>query len=380
MPLPLVLIGIVVASAAAGAYGAKKGVDGYKDNKKANELSDEAERIYKKAERSLKESRQRTLSTLENLGRTKLEVWERDMQRFASLYGKLHPIELINRMDTESGRVPVTKVDLGEMAKLSDFATQALAGGAMAIGAGALAGVAAYGGAVMFAAASTGTAISALSGAAAANATLAWFGGGALAAGGLGMAGGTAVLGGIVAGPVLAVGGAVFAALAKEKLAKARSGLAEARRASSEMNLAASVLSGINRVALHFQEKIVAIRRRFTLVLDALDGQIKSSGSNYRKYNKSQRELVHVAVQFAQVMKGLLETPFMTPQGSLRTDFEPALSGSATLLSSPAAELYAGKRTSTKTKSGKADDKKHVCSTCGARWKTPYCHDCGRPV
>ena len=45
--------------------------------------------------------------------------------------------------------------------------------------------------------ASTGTSIASLSGAAATNATLAFFGGGSLAAGGLGMAGGTAVLGGL---------------------------------------------------------------------------------------------------------------------------------------------------------------------------------------
>ncbi|WP_394838639.1 hypothetical protein LVJ94_17230 [Pendulispora rubella] len=53
--------------------------------------------------------------------------------------------------------------------------------------------------------ASTGTAISSLSGAAAMNATLAWFGGGSLAAGGLGMTAGMAVVGGIVAVPAAAV-------------------------------------------------------------------------------------------------------------------------------------------------------------------------------
>lgn len=47
--------------------------------------------------------------------------------------------------------------------------------------------------------ASTGTALSSLSGIAATNATLAWFGGGSLAAGGGGMALGTTVLGGVVA-------------------------------------------------------------------------------------------------------------------------------------------------------------------------------------
>ena len=54
--------------------------------------------------------------------------------------------------------------------------------------------------ATTFGTASTGTAISALSGAAAQNAALAWLGGGALTAGGSGMAGGSAVL--AMAGPV----------------------------------------------------------------------------------------------------------------------------------------------------------------------------------
>ena len=73
------------------------------------------------------------------------------------------------------------------------------------------AAVAGYGGALCVAtsigAASTGTAISTLSGAAAWNATLAWFGGGAIAAGGGGMALGSLVLGGITILPALAIGG-----------------------------------------------------------------------------------------------------------------------------------------------------------------------------
>lgn len=52
--------------------------------------------------------------------------------------------------------------------------------------------------------ASTGTAIATLSGAAATNATLAWFGGGAIAAGGGGMAAGMMTLGGLVAVPLIA--------------------------------------------------------------------------------------------------------------------------------------------------------------------------------
>lgn len=72
-----------------------------------------------------------------------------------------------------------------------------IAGGTMAVGAWSLVTV--------FGSASTGAAIAGLSGVAATNATLAWFGGGALAAGGAGMAGGMTVLGGIVAVPLVYV-------------------------------------------------------------------------------------------------------------------------------------------------------------------------------
>ncbi len=72
-----------------------------------------------------------------------------------------------------------------------------LTGGSMAVGAWSLVSI--------FGSASTGAAISGLSGVAATNATLAWFGGGALATGGAGMAGGMTVLGGIVAVPLVYV-------------------------------------------------------------------------------------------------------------------------------------------------------------------------------
>lgn len=74
------------------------------------------------------------------------------------------------------------------------------AGVGMGVAVMALGPTAAMGVATTFGVASTGTAISALSGAAATNAALAWLGGGALAAGGGGMAAGNAFL--ALAGPV----------------------------------------------------------------------------------------------------------------------------------------------------------------------------------
>lgn len=91
-----------------------------------------------------------------------------------------------------------------------------LAGGAGGAAAGAAIGsAAAYGtfvAAASFGTASTGAAISGLSGVAATNATLALLGGGTLAAGGAGVAGGTILLASIVAAPmvVLFAGGLVW--------------------------------------------------------------------------------------------------------------------------------------------------------------------------
>ncbi|AEY85971.1 hypothetical protein SHJG_0694 [Streptomyces hygroscopicus subsp. jinggangensis 5008] len=98
------------------------------------------------------------------------------------------------------------------------------AGGAAAGAVGAAAGgAAAYGAftaAALFGTASTGAAISTLSGVAATNATLALLGGGTLAAGGAGMAGGILLLTGMVAAPAAALAAAGFYVLRQRRTKK----------------------------------------------------------------------------------------------------------------------------------------------------------------
>lgn len=101
----------------------------------------------------------------------------------------------------ELNKLRIDKAAFAELKTMGNIASSLLEGGVTGAASGALAAFGAYSAASALATASTGTAISALSGVAASNATLAFFGGGSLAAGGLGMAGGAAVLGGLVAGP-----------------------------------------------------------------------------------------------------------------------------------------------------------------------------------
>ena len=86
----------------------------------------------------------------------------------------------------------------------------AAAGGVTGVAAGGAAAYGAFTAAAMFGTASTGTAISTLSGIAASNATFAVLGGGTLAAGGAGMAGGALLLTGMVAAPAAALAAAGF--------------------------------------------------------------------------------------------------------------------------------------------------------------------------
>lgn len=314
MPIPIILAG---AALAAGAFGVKKGVDAYNDNTRASDLQTEARQLFEGAQQQLELSRTQTSETLDELGKLKLEVWEKQLGRFVQLFGQLKNVELEG--GAELGTLKAfTPEELAEMSSISLRASEVLTGGVTALGAGALAGMAAYGGAFMLGTtATTGTAIASLSGVAATNATLAWLGGGALTAGGLGMAGGMAVLGGLVAGPALAIAGALFAAKAEENLANARKILAEAKMAKGQIDSAMGVLRAIDRLARDYHQAILQLEGRMSQVLDRLQALIQSNGNNYAKFDEQHRKVVHLSLQFAQSMKMLLETPLLTREGEV---------------------------------------------------------------
>lgn len=120
--------------------------------------------------------------------------------------------------------------------------------------------------------ASTGTAIGTLSGAAATNATLAWFGGGALAAGGAGMAGGTIVLGGIFLAPLV-----YFAARGSHK--KAKKIESEAIKVDAEYQKLKDAIPDAEKMADEIFEKANTIKqlcRNLRTDLNDLHAKLKS--------------------------------------------------------------------------------------------------------
>lgn len=140
----------------------------------------------------------------------KFEVCQRlalatSVARFVELWERQQKNVKLREHDFQV-RLQLTPTDVAAFKAIQVTSLELAGGAGKAAIAGAGAGMAAVSLATSFGAASTGAAISSLSGAAAHSALLAWFGGGAVAAGGGGMALGTLVLGGIFVLPAVAVG------------------------------------------------------------------------------------------------------------------------------------------------------------------------------
>jgi len=354
MPLPLILGGI---AAVAGVVGVAKGAKSVSNNNEAKELNERAQNLYENARSEMEEQREYTTEVLTELGELKLRVWDEQIGRFVTLVEKVKTVELQGAAAVDKNHHgSISNQELAQMKNISLQAGEVISNGVQSLGAGALAGVASYGGAMMFASASTGTAISTLSGVAATNATLAWFGGGSLAAGGLGMAGGAAVLGGIVAGPAIALGGFLMEAKSKKNLAEAKSNISKARKAAEEFQTAASMLQAISQIADQFSEAIVEVESRMGYVLNELEEALlqaeekrnslfsfkvkkfffsligKKAPLQYADLDPEQQQILHVSYQFAQVMKMLLETPLLDKKGALDENALKAIEPAQSLL------------------------------------------------
>ena len=314
MPLPLLLAGLALT---AGGVGIKKGIDAKEDFDRAKSIDSDASRIYDHAKKSLENEREATQVAMISLGELKFSLFEVQLSRFVDAFSK------IKNIDFDDSQLLRNEKSLGETnMQLADIQSAVVAlhsvlgGGVTALGAGGLAGLAAYGGVGTFAAASTGTGIASLSGVAATNATLAWLGGGSLASGGMGMAGGTMVLGGLVAGPVLAVGGLMLASKAEEVKENALANLAESKKAAAEMDTGRASTHAIKIRFLDIAKVLNNLRSEIDPLLEGLVA-LTNQSTNYRTYSEKDRVGVYNCLQMAATIKNIMETQVLSESGTL---------------------------------------------------------------
>ena len=174
-----------------------------------------------------------------------------------------------------------------------------------------------YGAASTFAAASTGIAISRLSGAAATNATLAFFGGGSLSSRGLGMEGGTTVLGGRGVVKKQLVMGMITGAKAQESLEKALENEAQSEKIVEALNTDSFQCSLIRRRTSMFYNLLAHLDSIFLPRIWNMEGAIRTEGTGDRMYTNESKKKIAVVPSTAKSIKAVLDTPILTEDGSV---------------------------------------------------------------
>lgn len=332
MPIPFIFIG---AAAAAAALGVGTTVKAAVDQKEAGDVNASADRIIKAATKKINLCRENSRKAIDFLGEVKVSVLDNSMQMFIHEFEKLNHVELESSTDfNELGKLLLDKQEFAQLKQLQTMATSIASGVVSGAVGGAITAFGAYGAAGMLATASTGTAIASLSGAAATNATLAFFGGGSLAAGGLGMAGGTAVLGGLVAGPALAIMGFVLGAKASANLDNAKTNLAKAKEYAEQMNVASALCIGIRRRAAMFYRTLWSFDSIFKPLIYRTSEIINEKGCDYRCFSDAEKSTIAEAMSIASIIKAIINTPILTEKGNLTPESEKIMEDSRLMLTS----------------------------------------------
>ena len=287
MPVPVLLVGAAIA----GVAGISAWLDGRGRKKTAKNIYTRHHKRYesdvqcynkriKIANRDLQNLVQRGMESQATLKQAveflkKARLRDRDLEQEFKI-----TLEILEKW--EGPAVEVTEV-------LSDVTKSVTTGASTALGV--------YGAVGTFGSASTGTAISTLSGAAAKNATLAWLGGGSLAASGGGMAVGVLTLGGLVIGPAALVSGLIE--------------MSNATKIETEVEMKKAEIK-VARVQIKQQIEIVEIvRHRIGELRDSIDVTEKSLQKLVYGGNPAVDVDAYKVAVTAKTLGELLDTPII---------------------------------------------------------------------
>lgn len=272
MVLPLIPLALAGIGVVTGAAGTVMGIKGGHDIKKANERIKNAGVLYDEKRTHLHAHERATNDALKKLGNCQEWAIHEVVDRMAEFLRR-HDKQvkhgeklLVDGLESSPGHV-LTAGTLGQDA-LSWM--RGIVGSAVT-GVGVNSGVTLA--VTSLASASTGTAISTLSGAAATNATMAFLGGGSIASGGGGMAAGAAALNFVTIGPALLVSGLIVAGQGEKAQTKARENEAAVNVAIQEMGLTKEVFDAIISRADELEVLLRQLETSATSALELLESE-----------------------------------------------------------------------------------------------------------
>lgn len=305
MPLPVILIGVGIA---AGGSGVGLGGWGMSDLAKAKKTLKQAEIKYgakrSEAERAVDHTN-RQLETLGSQQQSALNDVVLRMGEFLRRHEKqVRESErlLVEGIDAAMQSVPgLGRLEVDAVAWIGGVIGSAAT--SVGVSSGVTAAVTAY------ATASTGTAISSLSGAAATNATLAVLGGGTLAEGGGGMALGATVLNVVAIGPALLVGGSIVKVQGSKALTHARKVEADINVAMAELDETMVRLTAVDLRTDELSTLLARLSARGVAALDLLESEPFQPDVHAERFQR--------AMTLVMAARDVVATPVVDASGDL---------------------------------------------------------------
>lgn len=296
------------------------GISAITNRKQAIATKEEANKLKAEIESTNESIRDDLNETLEDFGKVRLEALHNTVGKFLSYLDKLNQkakskeYDFLKEIDISYDEIQeMKKVDM----KASDALKVAAVGGGFAAIALAGTGPLVTSAVTAFATASTGTAISSLSGAAATNAVLAWLGGGSIAAGGGGMAAGAATLAAITTAATTSVAiiaiGTLASAFYARKNTEATKYLAEIQEWAEQVKASWIVIGGIKQRVLELQGLTQQLESKSLESLQKLGDIVESFDANNVEHTK----IFQQSAIMIKSMSELAQVPILDNDGNL---------------------------------------------------------------
>lgn len=296
------------------------GMTAFQQRRYAKEKKEKADKIVEETTKKIEQVRFLANNRLETFGRARCEMLKTTVGRFIRIVNSLKNSVKAKEYDLSS-LLQIKENDIKELETVEMNSSNILAAvtASGSVAAAALAGVPAAVSASVAAlcSASTGTAISQLSGAAARQATLAWLGGGSIAAGGGGVAAGTAVLGAItwtVTGVMALVSAGIVAGkIYSQKHTESENYLAEIQTWEAKSLAAIEVMK---RVVMRSDELLSVTSRLEGRAIPALD-ELEALVPEFNPQDQAHAKVFQRAAILVKSMSELAQTPLLDAEGNL---------------------------------------------------------------
>ncbi|WRE28179.1 sortase [Helicobacter pylori] len=292
MPLPFILGGLALAAA---GYGVKKGIDALDADCEADKFIEKAENLKEEATKKAESAESDCKRAFARFGEKKLHVLSHSVSNFLDHFHRLNRsriiIEGINMQDIQR--------------QVSDARNLLNRFNANGIDGDSAPGVIAGFGSLGISSFTTGAIL-----------------GGGLAASGLA---GMAVIGGLVAGPALAILGALSADEMEKKRDDAKAYYSQVEAAVKKVAVIVDNLQAVRKMAKLFTRQITKIDTLFfSLSQDAI-ATMKKHNYNTSRYNQKEKDQLCVAVSTLSSLSAFLKVSIMDEHQKLNKKAQNAL-------------------------------------------------------